>query len=73
MSFIIFPHSCGCYHIKMVILMMVMLEINMIFCVLISCLVLYSGDIWFESQQGLIDFNDAVNCMGYITSGEMGR
>jgi hypothetical protein len=57
----------------MVILMMVMLEINMIFCVLISCLVLYSGDIWFESQQGLIDFNDAVNCMGYITSGEMGR
>jgi hypothetical protein len=52
MSFIMLLHSCGYNHIKMVILMMVMLEINMIFCVVISCLALYSRVIWFESQQG---------------------
>jgi hypothetical protein len=42
--------------IKMVILMMVMmLEVNMIFSVVISCHALYSGGTWFESQQELID------------------
>jgi hypothetical protein len=39
----------------MMILMMAMMEINMIFCVVISCHAFYSGGIWFESQQGVID------------------